>query len=45
MESNAINILPSDYVNHVPNLHQKLSERKKCLSNIVVHGLPKSTKL
>jgi len=42
MESNP---MPSDNVNHVSNLLQELSDREKCLSNIVVHGLPESTQL
>jgi len=45
MESNPINVIPSDNVNHVPNLLQELSDREKCLSNIVVHGLPEFIQL
>lgn len=45
IESNPINVMPNDNVNHVPNLLQELSDREKCLSNIVVHGLPDSTQL
>lgn len=45
VESNPTNVMPSDNVNHVPNLLQELSDREKCLSNIVVHGLPESTRL
>jgi regulator of replication initiation timing len=45
LESTTNNSLPSHNIYEVPQLLQELSEREKCMCNIIVHGLQESQEL